>query len=90
MFCLPIRIAGGITNSQVWLQMFADIFQKPLELVNVKENGAMGAAMAAGVMSGLFTDFKAAAKVWFIFQEQLLLILNWQRFIRKNMTCIKK
>lgn len=58
----PIRIAGGITNSQVWLQMFADIFQKPLELVNVKENGAMGAAMAAGVMSGLFTDFKAAAK----------------------------
>lgn len=58
----PIRIAGGITNSDIWLQKFADVFQKPLELVNVKENGAMGASMTAGVMSGLFTDFSSASK----------------------------
>lgn len=58
----PIRIAGGITNSEVWLQMFADVFQRPLELVNVKENGAMGSSMAAGVMSRLFTDFSSASK----------------------------
>ncbi|GEQ38674.1 MAG: carbohydrate kinase [Tetragenococcus halophilus] len=58
----PIRIAGGITNSEVWLQMFADVFQRPLELVNVKENGALGTSMAAGVMSGAFPDFKTATE----------------------------
>ncbi|WP_196592558.1 FGGY-family carbohydrate kinase [Pectinatus sottacetonis] len=58
----PIRIAGGITNSQIWLQMFANVFQKPLELVNVKENGALGTSMAAGVMAGVFSDFHVAAE----------------------------
>ena len=57
-----IRIAGGITNSDTWLQMFADVFQKPLELVNVKENGALGTSMAAGVMAGVFKDFGEASK----------------------------
>lgn len=58
----PIRIAGGITNSDTWLQMFANVFQKPLELVNVKENGALGTSMAAGVMSGAFADFHTASQ----------------------------
>lgn len=58
----PIRIAGGITHSRVWLQMFADVFQRPLELVNVQENGALGTSMAAGVMAGVFADFEAAAE----------------------------
>lgn len=58
----PIRIAGGITNSETWLQMFANVFQKPLELVNVKENGALGTSMAAGVMSGVFPNFYVASQ----------------------------
>ncbi|WP_196600343.1 FGGY-family carbohydrate kinase [Pectinatus frisingensis] len=58
----PIRIAGGITNSETWLQMFANVFQRTLELVNVKENGALGTSMAAGVMAGVFPDFHAAAE----------------------------
>ncbi|WP_338215546.1 FGGY-family carbohydrate kinase [Companilactobacillus muriivasis] len=57
----PIRIAGGITNSNTWLQMFADVFQRPLELVDVSENGALGTSMAAAVMSGVYPDFATAA-----------------------------
>ncbi|WLV78413.1 FGGY-family carbohydrate kinase [Lacticaseibacillus parahuelsenbergensis] len=56
------RIAGGITNSKVWLQIFADTLQQPLELVNVKENGTLGTAMTAGVMTGDFASVEEAAK----------------------------
>ncbi len=55
------RIAGGITNSAVWLQIFADVLQQPLEMVNVKENGTLGTAMTAGVMTGDFEDVEKAA-----------------------------
>lgn len=57
----PIRLSGGISNSKVWLQMFADIFQQDIELVDAKENGALGTSMAAGVMSGAFDSFADAA-----------------------------
>lgn len=56
-----IRLAGGVTNSPFWTQMFADILNYPLELVKVKELGALGAAMAAGVSGGLFRDYYEAA-----------------------------
>jgi hypothetical protein len=31
-----------VTNSAVWLQIFADIFQSTLEIVDVKEHGTLG------------------------------------------------
>ena len=55
-----IRLAGGVTNSQFWTQMFADIPNYPIELVKVKEMGALGAAMAAGVSGGIFKDYYEA------------------------------
>lgn len=57
-----IRIAGGVTKSPFWTQMFADILNYPLERVAVKEMGALGAAMAAGVAGGLFQDYEDAAE----------------------------
>lgn len=56
----PARIAGGITNSKVWLQMFADILQMPLEIVKVEENGALGAAMTAAVMAQEYGSLEVA------------------------------
>ena len=56
-----IRIAGGVTNSSVWLQIFADIFQSTLEIVDVKEHGTLGAAMTAAVMIGWFEDIFASS-----------------------------
>ncbi|MEG2061524.1 MAG: FGGY-family carbohydrate kinase [Alistipes sp.] len=56
-----IRLAGGITNSTVWIQIFADVMQCPIEIVDIAETGALGCAMAAAVGVGEYPDFAAAA-----------------------------
>lgn len=54
------RIAGGAAKSPVWTQMFADILQLPIELAASEELGAMGAAICAGIATGLFASFEEA------------------------------
>ncbi len=54
------RIAGGAAKSDVWLQIFADVLQLPIEVTACEELGAMGAAMCAGVGIGLFSSFEEA------------------------------
>ena len=56
-----IRLAGGAANSEVWVQMFADMLQIPIETVKCDEQGILGAAMAAGVGCGVFESYGAAA-----------------------------
>lgn len=55
-----VRLCGGVTKSPMWCQMFADILKKPVELTEVTEMGSLGAAMFAGIGSGLFTDMEDA------------------------------
>lgn len=57
-----IRLCGGVTKSSYWCQMFADIMQKPIELTAATELGCLGAAMYAGVGSGIYADCIDAAK----------------------------
>lgn len=52
-----VRLAGGAANSEVWVQMFADALQIPVETVAGKEQGIIGAAMAAGVGTGVFAGY---------------------------------
>ncbi len=59
-----IRLSGGAANSQVWLQMFADVMQIPVEVVEGKEQGAQGAAMAAGVAAGIYRDYQELRPEW--------------------------
>jgi Sugar (pentulose and hexulose) kinases len=56
------RIAGGAAKSEVWVQMFADVLQLPIELTACEELGAMGAAMCGGVGVGLFGSFEEAVR----------------------------
>jgi L-xylulokinase len=56
-----VRLAGGAAKSRTWAQIFADVFQLPVETVDVKEIGALGCAMAAAVASGVYRDLKDAA-----------------------------
>ena len=51
-----IRLCGGVAKSPFWCQMFADVLNRPVELTEVAELGALGAAMCAGIGAGLFTD----------------------------------
>jgi L-xylulokinase len=57
-----VRLAGGAANSTLWVQIFADVLELPVETVSsVKELGAQGAAMAAAVSAGLYRDYPEAA-----------------------------
>ena len=51
-----VRLCGGVARSPMWCQMFADILNRPVELTEVAELGALGAAMCAGIGAGLFED----------------------------------
>lgn len=55
-----VRLCGGVAKSPAWCQMFADILKKPIELPKVTELGCLGAAMCAGIGSGLYKDTKDA------------------------------
>lgn len=57
-----VRLCGGVAKSPMWCQMFADILQRPVELTEVSELGALGAAMCAGIGAGLFKDCKDAVE----------------------------
>lgn len=55
-----VRLCGGVAKSPMWCQMFADVLNRPVELTEVSELGALGAAMCAGIGAGLYADCKDA------------------------------
>jgi L-xylulokinase len=59
-----IRMAGGVTNSGVWVQMFADALQMPVEISDNKELGTLGVAMCAGVAVGEYRSLSEASSVF--------------------------
>lgn len=58
---VAIRLAGGVANSPVWTQMFADIMQLPVETVQGVETGALGCAAAAACGTGTYETLEQAA-----------------------------
>lgn len=57
-----IRLSGGAANSKVWVQIFADALQIPIDTIEDKEIGAQGAAMVAGIAAGIYKDYPDAIK----------------------------
>jgi L-xylulokinase len=55
-----IRFTGGAARSELWVQMFADCFQIPVEIPAGTELGALGAAIAAGVAAGCYSSYEEA------------------------------
>ena len=51
-----IRLTGGAAKSPFWCQMLADILQKPILLLQTSETGCLGAALYAGIGSGVYKD----------------------------------
>jgi len=52
-----IRLSGGASNSDIWVHIFADVMQIPIDVLGSKEAGAQGAAMVAGIASGIYCDY---------------------------------
>ena len=57
-----IRISGGASKSDVWVQIFADALQIPIDVIEDKELGAQGAAIAAGIAAGIYRDYPEGIK----------------------------
>ncbi len=55
-----VRISGGASKSKVWVQMFADVLQMPIEITEADEIGTLGAAIGAAVGAGEYNSFEAA------------------------------
>jgi L-xylulokinase len=55
-----IRLTGGAARSEVWVQVFADVFQTPVQVPDGTELGALGAAIAAAVAVGCYPGYREA------------------------------
>ncbi len=54
------RASGGGARSRLWLEIVASVLGAPLELTEVEEGSAYGAAMLAGVKNGVFASAEEA------------------------------
>ena len=57
-----IQLSGGATKSKEWVQIFADVFQVPIEVPKQNELGTLGAAIAAGISIGIYESYEDAVK----------------------------
>lgn len=57
---LQIRASGGGARSPLWRQILADVFGQELVTVTATEGAAYGAALLAGVESGVFRSVEEA------------------------------
>lgn len=55
-----IRLSGGATNSNAWIQIFADILSIPVEIVNAKELGGLGGAIVGAVAINAYSSIQEA------------------------------
>lgn len=51
-----IRAIGGAARNDFWLQLKADMFERPIEKLAVTEAASLGMAIAAGVAVGIYED----------------------------------
>lgn len=57
-----VRAVGGGARSQVWRQILADVFGAEIVTINVTDSTAYGAALLAGVGSGVYASVPEACQ----------------------------
>jgi xylulokinase len=55
-----VRASGGGARSELWRQILADVFNSEIVLVNITEGAAFGAALLAGVGTGVYSSVEDA------------------------------
>ncbi|MBT2293703.1 hypothetical protein J7E73_32345 [Paenibacillus albidus] len=58
-----IRATGGGALSPVWLQMKADILNRPIVSLGAAQSGTLGCIMLAGVACGLYESIEEAERI---------------------------
>lgn len=59
---LRYGMTGGLTRSPFWAQLVADVLGAPIRVSEIPEGTALGAAVCAGVASGLFANLTEGAE----------------------------
>lgn len=59
-----VRIDGGLAANQFMCQFLADMLARPVEVPQVKEATALGAACLAGLFAGIFPALDAVERRW--------------------------
>jgi xylulokinase len=57
-----IRLGGGGARGALWRQIQADVYGRPVELLEAEEGGAFGAALLAGTGVGAWASVEAACE----------------------------
>ncbi len=84
--CQTMRLAGGGTLETRWRQLLSDVLESPLEVSDVSDASARGAALLAGVGLGAFSSVDDASslapKVRFVVEPRanLGLLERYERF----------
>jgi xylulokinase len=53
-----LRLGGGATKSQLWNQIQADVYGRPVQTLLVGESTVLGAALLGGVGAGVFSSIR--------------------------------
>ncbi|MBN2816742.1 MAG: autoinducer-2 kinase [Campylobacterales bacterium] len=70
-----VVFAGGASKGKLWPQIVADVTGCRVKIPKVREATALGAAMAAGVGCGVYTNLEHAAD----------LLVNWEKVYEPNL-----
>ena len=84
-----VRLTGGAARSKVWVQIFADALQLPVETVVCEEQGIMGAAIAAGVGTGVFSGYEEASRSTVKVREVVYPRPEYRRIYEKKYDCYR-
>lgn len=68
--CRQVIASGGGAQSEVWLQIQADIFNKEIKVCTVNEQACLGACILAGVGSGVLQNVREGIDRFVSFKEQ--------------------
>ncbi len=58
-----LRAVGSGADSRIWMQLKADIFNRPVATLACPDAACLGAAMLAGVGAGMYPSLPEAARI---------------------------
>jgi len=78
--CTSIRVSGGGAQSPLWLRILASVLDAPLCRVSNHEGAAQGAALLAGIGSGLWSSVDEACDAAVSVDTQVEPDPHWAKF----------